>query len=172
MEEPSVCEEQVYNGIYHQYANELRNRLYYKYGNLSRAEDVVQEGFIKLWDRCSEVVYQKVGAFLYTLCNNLAIDKIRAEKVALNFQKGLMIDRDLEDPYFRLRTKEFQTKLESAISALPEKQREAFLLNRIDKLTYKEIAERLGVSQTAIENRISKALKKLSSLEEIKNFSL
>ena len=70
------------------------------------------------------------------------------------------------------RTKEFRLKLETVISNLPEKQREAFLMNRIDKLTYKEIALRLEVSETAIEKRISKALIKLNNISEIKDFSI
>ena len=54
---------------------------------------------------------------------------------------------------------EFKLRLEQAISELPETQREVFLMNRIDKLTYAEIAERLGVSVKAIEKRMGKALK-------------
>ena len=48
-----------------------------------------------------------------------------------------------------------------AIASLPEGQREVFLLNRMDQMTYKEIAEFLGVSQKAVEKRMHKALVKL-----------
>jgi len=58
-------------------------------------------------------------------------------------------------------------KLENAISSLPERQREVFLLNRIEKKTYKEIAELSGVSVKAIEKLIHKALLKLRT--EIEN---
>ena len=59
---------------------------------------------------------------------------------------------------------EFKNELETAINDLPEGQKEVFLMNRIDKLTYKEIAERLGVSQKAVEKRMHKALLKLKNL--------
>ena len=52
-------------------------------------------------------------------------------------------------------------KLEKAISSLPERQREVFLLNRIEKKTYREIAELSGVSVKAIEKLMHKALLKL-----------
>ena len=55
-------------------------------------------------------------------------------------------------------------RLENAIAALPDTQRDVFLMNRIEKLTYREIAERLSVSVKAIEKRMSKALKQLSKL--------
>jgi len=49
-------------------------------------------------------------------------------------------------------------KLKSAIAELPDRQREVFLLSRIDKKTYKEIAELSGVSVKAIEKLMHKAL--------------
>ena len=50
---------------------------------------------------------------------------------------------------------------QSAISDLPEGQREVFLLNRIDKKTYKEIAEMLDISVKAVEKRMNLALQDL-----------
>ncbi|MDT0621557.1 RNA polymerase sigma factor [Croceitalea vernalis] len=169
---PSVCEEQVYNQIYKTHAESLRNYLYYKFGDMQRAEDIVQDSFIKLWSKCSSVIFEKVTGFLYKISRNLMIDNIRSNKVALKFEKSLMPIQDNEDPYFHLRTKEFREKIEETISSLPEKQREAFLMNRIDKLTYKEIALRLEVSETAIEKRIAKALIKLKTITEIKKYSI
>jgi RNA polymerase sigma-70 factor (ECF subfamily) len=49
-------------------------------------------------------------------------------------------------------------KLESVIAGLPEKQREVFLLSRIDKKKYAEIAEMLDISVKAVEKRMSQAL--------------
>lgn len=163
----SVCDEDVYNNLYKTHAEGLRNHLYYKFGNLTQAEDIVQDAFIKLWGKCSTVIYEKAAGFLYTIAKNLFIDTIRSNKVALKFEKENFSIQDNEDPYFHLRTKEFKEQIESVISALPEKQREAFLLNRIEKLTYKEIAIKLEISQTAVEKRIAKALIKLKEITEL-----
>lgn len=167
----SVCDEQVYHDIYTAEVEKLRNHLYYKSGDLVIAEDLAQDSFIKLWKKCAEVVYETVLGFVYTVANHLLIDHFRAKKVALKFDKPEQSEIDHEDPYFVMRTEEFREKIEEVISDLPEGQREAFLMNRIDKLTYKEIAERLDISTTAVEKRMSKALLKLkSSIEEFKNF--
>ena len=48
--------------------------------------------------------------------------------------------------------------MERAIYALPEGQRLVFLMNRIDKRKYREIAEELGISQKAVEKRMHQAL--------------
>ena len=62
---------------------------------------------------------------------------------------------------FLLEEKEFMQKLENAIASLSEKQREVFLLNRIDKKTYTEIAVFLDISKKAVEKRMHNALKVL-----------
>jgi len=53
---------------------------------------------------------------------------------------------------------EFLIKLEKTIADLPKIQREVFLLNRIEKKKYKDIAEQLGISVKAVEKRMHGAL--------------
>ncbi len=169
----SLCNESVYNSVYREQAEKLRNLMYYKCGDLAQAEDLVHDSFVKLWNKCAEVIYDKVGGFLYTLANNLFLDQIRSKKVSMNFEKTLSPQNNTEDPYYQLRSDEFKKTLEDAIAGLPEGQREAFLMNRIDKLTYKEIAAQLGISQTAVEKRISKALGRLQGLiKEFESFNI
>jgi RNA polymerase sigma-70 factor (ECF subfamily) len=76
-------------------------------------------------------------------------------------QKGGGTERNPEDIY---REKEFKQMLEEAISNLPEKQRVVFLMSRIDKMTYQEIAKSLEVSQKTIEKRMHGALSALRKL--------
>jgi len=67
-------------------------------------------------------------------------------------------DRTNESPEFLLEEKEFMARLEKVIADLPEKQREVFLLSRIDKKKYSEISEILDISVKAVEKRMSQAL--------------
>jgi len=169
-DDKSVCNENVYSKIYTEHAPLLRNHLYYKCGDLDEAEDIVQESFIKIWKICREVFGDTITGLIYTIANRLFIDRKRAEKVKLKFEKEQEESIEMEDPHYVFRTQEFKSKLEMAISDLPDGQREAFLMNRIDKLTYKEISARLGISETAVEKRMSKALQKLKeNIEEFKN---
>ena len=84
-------------------------------------------------------------------------------KIVYNFKNAFIEKLEFESPEHLLIQKEFDLKLQSAIAELPEKQRIVFLMNRIDKLTYNEIAERLDLSVKAIEKRMSQALKELNS---------
>ena len=164
----SVCQEDNFHELYTAYAKSLRNYLYYKCGDLNKAEDLSQEALIKLWENCKSVVFEKAKSYLYTVGQRLMINQIRHEKVVLNFEKGSNLSVNQEDPDYVLREKDFGVQLEQAISALPEIQREVFLMNRIDKLSYGEIADLLGLSVKAVEKRMHNALENLrNSVKEL-----
>lgn len=75
--------------------------MYYKCGDLAVAEYLMQEASIKLWNKCAEVLFENVTGFLYTVSNRLFIDKIRSDKVALNFEKLRLPESNSPDPYFQ-----------------------------------------------------------------------
>ncbi|NCP21739.1 MAG: RNA polymerase subunit sigma-70 [Flavobacteriales bacterium CG03_land_8_20_14_0_80_35_15] len=157
----SVCKPQVYESLYNKHAKDLRNYLYYKFGNLESAEDIVQESFIKLWQKCADVVLEKAKSFLYTVATNMFLNEKSHDKVVLKFQQIPQNDTNIESPEFLMLEKEYLVKLQKTLAQLPDGQREVFLLNRIDKKTYAEIAELLNISVKAVEKRMHNALKQL-----------
>lgn len=159
-----VCEEKTYHALYREHAPSLFRFLVYKSGDEARARDTVQDSFLKLWERCKEVLPEKAKSFLFTLANNAFLNEVRHEKVKLNYQSAPHSDVNSETPQYKMEYDEYKMRLEDAINALPEGQREVFLLNRVDNHTYKEMAEMLDVSVKAIEKRMHKALKKLKDL--------
>lgn len=136
----------------------LRKFLYYKSGNLEQAEDLAQEAFMILWKKRQSIDPDKVKSYLFTIANNLFLNEVKHQKVVLKFQKRPQRESSTETPQYLMEEAEFKIKLEKAISSLPEKHRVVFLMNRIDKLTYREIAERLELSVKAVEKRMHKAL--------------
>lgn len=165
----NVCEEKIFERVFSDHAKTLRNFIYFKCGNAAQADDLVQDAFVKLWNNCAKVPFVKAKSYLYTLANNAFLNEVAHEKVKLNYRKigGTSITN--ENPEFVLREKEFKQELETAIANLSEKQREVFLLNRIEKKKYKEIAEMLDISVKAVEKRMHSALVSLRS--EIKYFN-
>lgn len=154
----SVCEEKMFKSIFVAQAEGLRNFMYYKTGNLQQAEDLMQEAFGKLWENCKKVTAVKAKSFLFTVANNTFLNQVAHKKVVLKFEQVGHTDRDNETPAFLLEQAEFKQKLENVIQSLPQGQREVFLMNRIDKLKYREIAEKLDISVKAVEKRMHKAL--------------
>ncbi|SHI92432.1 RNA polymerase sigma factor [Aquimarina spongiae] len=160
----SVCDRPVFTSLFETHAETVRNFIYYKCGNKEQAEDVMQEAFIKLWHNCKKVIYEKAKGFLCTVANNLFLNQVAHQKVRLEYSKLPHRNKNIEAPDFVMEEKEFMDKLQQALAELPEGQREVFLLNRIDKKTYAQIAEMLDISVKAVEKRMHNALKHLRKL--------
>lgn len=158
----SLCSSKVFEEVYKTNVTSLRNYIYYKSGDADLAEDIIQDCFMKIWNNCSNIILKTVKPLLYKMAFNSFLNTVSHKKVVLEHQKSFSNnDQTNEDPEFILEEKEFLKKLEKAISNLTDKQREVFLLNRIDKKTYREISELLNISLKAVEKRMSIALKEL-----------
>ncbi|WP_040279791.1 RNA polymerase sigma factor [Psychroserpens damuponensis] len=157
-DQQNICEVVTFENVYKMFSKDLRRFIFYKTQDLDKTEDILQDTFIKLWDNCSKVKYESVKSYLYTIANNTFLNTIKHDKVVRKHQHSLRVHKNNETPEFILLEKEFMDKLERTINALPEKQKEVFLLNRIEKKTYKEIALQLDVSVKAIEKRMHLAL--------------
>jgi RNA polymerase sigma-70 factor (family 1) len=162
----SVCEEPVFTKIFKEYAKSLHSYLFYKTGNRDLSEDLTQEAFVKLWKNCASVIPESAKGYVFKTANNLLINNYNHQKVVLKFENLPHTDRSNESPEFLLEEKEFKSKLENAISSLPEKQRVVFLMSRIDKKTYKDIAAILGISKQAVEKRMYIALDHLRQISK------
>lgn len=162
----SVCEEATFTKIFKDYAKSLRNYLFFKTGNQELSADLTQEAFTKLWQNCASVVEATAQGYVFKTANNLLINNHSHQKVVLKFEALPHTDRSDENPEFLLEEKEFKLRLENAISELPEKQRIVFLMSRIEKKTYKEIAAMLGISKQAVEKRMYNALDNLRRISK------
>jgi len=160
----SLCNEQVYSQVFLEYSTTLFNYLYYKCGNKALAKDVTQEAFLKLWKHCEKVNYATAKGYVFKIANNTLLNNYAHQKVQLKFSNTKQKQHTNENPEFILETKELQQQINDAIAALPEKQRVVFLLSRIDKKTYNEIAEIIGISRQAVEKRIYNALNTLRKI--------
>lgn len=168
----SLCEEKSFEKVYEENNQRLINFLYYNFGDLEKSRNFSQDAFIRLWNNCKEIAIEKAKAFLYTTAKRLFLDDIAHQKVQLKFQERAKAKDDkAESGEDFLRTEEFKSALEKAISDLPDKQRAVFLMNRIDKMKYAEIAETLDISIKTVEKHISQSLMKVKeALEEFGSF--
>ena len=160
-EEPSICEQKIYNQIFRTHYEVVTRYIYYKCGDLQQAEDIVQNVFVKLWKLCATVSFSKVKAYLYRAANNSFLNEKEHEKIVLKHLKKVTPTVDHESPEYVMQMDEFHEKLKRAIASLPQKEREVYLLSRIENKTYTEIAEMTGLGVKAIERRMSKALVQL-----------
>ncbi|MCB0786591.1 MAG: RNA polymerase sigma-70 factor [Flavobacteriales bacterium] len=126
-----------------------------------KAEDLVQELFIRLWeDRTELSVHTSAKSYLYAAVRNRCLNALQASRklVALDqVEAGLTQEEAADEELYTERA----ARVRAAIAALPEERRKVFTLSRYEGLKYQEIADRLGISVKTVENQMGKALKTL-----------
>lgn len=150
-----------YKNCFDQLFDPLRNYLYYKCGDGDLATDIVQDIFLKVWEKPIDVTSKTIKPLLYKMVNNAFFDHLRKNKVANKYLSRLDLNVNSNSPDEILEFEELKQKYETSLATLGEKQRTVFLMSRMEDLTYKEIAERLSISVKAVEKRMSQALKVL-----------
>lgn len=134
-----------YEGPLLRYAVRLLN------GDVEAARDVVQDAFVKLIQQERAAVADHLAPWLYRVCRNRALDRIRKEQrmqISLpdaQHQNGRLghaaDDPDREQPAERAQQPEMRSRLLVMVADLPERQREVLRLKFQGDLSYREIAE-------------------------------
>lgn len=127
-------------------------------------EDIVQSLFLKLWkDRTTLAIETSLKAFLLKSVRNSCLDEIRHSNVKREHESYVTTHNVLEhvDTENYILYSDLYQQLQQALDKLPEASREAFEMNRFEGLKYKEIAEKLNVSERTVEARIGKAIELL-----------
>lgn len=155
----SSLSESDYRQAFNEYFDGLRNFLYYKTGDGNMAEDLAQDTFVKLWENRDRIDKKTLKSYLYTIASNTAINQLKRNQLKYKFQKLHVAGVDKQSPEFIAQMKEYEEILQRVIGDMPDGSREVFLMNRLEDMKYREIAETLGISVKAVEKRMSKALK-------------
>lgn len=130
--------------------------------NKETSEELVQDVFIKLWNNKEKIdSSDAVVSFIYTIAKNHAIDSLRRNRVKI-FSIDSIHEKDYSEGNKgeeKLLYDEEERRIIEAIERLSPRKKEVFELHRVANLTYKQIAEQLGISTSAVEKNISSALK-------------
>ena len=125
------------------------------------AEEIVQECFIKIWEKRTELRDDvPLKGYLFTTAHHAILNELRRDQ----HQQQLAGQVAATGPVSVANEAEYQ-EMEAlylaALDKLPPRQREAFMLSRQQGLSYSEIAERQGISTKTVEAHIVQALKTL-----------
>lgn len=130
--------------------------------NQDDAADIVQHLFVKLWEKRSEIeILSNVKSYLYRSAYNASLNAVKKSKRQVLFGS---LESEIEpvssdDTSDMLLSQELEGRIEEALEQLPEKCGEVFRMSRFSELSYKEIAEKLGISVKTVENHMGKALR-------------
>ncbi len=156
----TLDDETAFTEIYNRYWDRMYGLSLVKLKSSESAEDVVQEVFSDLWRRRSQVKIENLSAYLGTAIKYSILRKIaRLGKDRLYLvNKGDSYNK-YEQSLVELRF--LREMMDREINRLPEKCRIVFHYSREQQLSNKEIAQKLSISQKAVEKHISVALRKL-----------
>ncbi|MDR2223047.1 MAG: RNA polymerase sigma-70 factor [Flavobacteriaceae bacterium] len=156
----------------HDYYDLYWNDLY-KYSNNiihddTVAADIVQDVFISIWNNYDRLHIENPKAYLFQTVKNQTLQTLKNKKfdtVQLEVVYHLLSDNDLLTTEEQIIFKEqlLQLIYTKAQEILPTKCLEVFTLRYYKNMSYKEIASNLVISESTVENHITKALKLLKS---------
>ena len=146
--------------IYDTHFDDLRRYLIYRSGDQDLSGDIAQNVFMKVWTKKIEIASGNIKSLLFKMATDEFISHIRKKKVEKEYTESIDL-KLIREPDNNDDLLEKKVLFQKALNQLPEKQKTALLMNKMQGLTYKEIAEILNLSQKAIEKRIGLALKAL-----------
>jgi RNA polymerase sigma-70 factor (ECF subfamily) len=136
-------------------------------GNKEIAEDIVQDIFVRLWEKKENIKPVNIEGFIFKVLKNQCISYLRNIKIIDNIKLDLnnlkqieelyRIDFIRDEPYVMIE-KELQLEVDKIIKRLPDRCQEVFILSRVNGLKNREIAHKLGINIKNVERHISKAL--------------
>ena len=129
-------------------------------GCRATAADLVQDLFVRFWRR-PLIQVEELSTYLLRCAGNIAIDHLRSEGARARSSEGWLPEQQSQagsEPQAALEAGNDLRSIETALRGLPERTRQIFLLNRIHGRTYAEIARAMGLSQSAVEKHMMRAL--------------
>ncbi len=152
----------VFKELYSRYSNHVYKFCRFYLEELSEAEDVFQEVFIHYYNQLMSKNYvppEKVNVKSYLLksAKSRCINKMKSSKIQIDIKELNLFSED----YNLLEKKELNQQIKESIELLDDKYKEAFILKEVDGMTFKEIAEHLGLTLSGAQSRVVRAKERL-----------
>lgn len=150
--------------LYKRYYSRLYRFAFSLLKSVEDSENIVQDTFLSFLENIHKIEKDiSVKYYIFTITHNCTISLIRKRSKESKFTEYLRsIQSDEEDVvYSEDEHRELVRKVKLIINQLPDRQREVYLLHKVENLKYKEIAEQLDISVNTVENHISRALKSI-----------
>jgi RNA polymerase sigma factor (sigma-70 family) len=149
------------DGTVAQYDAQLTRYAFHLLGDLDAARDAVQETFIALWGADPDRVGDHLGPWLFAVCRNRSLELARRERIMDTLDSDVvMAEADPEPPPpARAEQLDENRRLLDAIAALPANQQEVVRLKFHGEMSYREISQVTGLSESNVGYLIHKGVR-------------
>jgi RNA polymerase sigma-70 factor (ECF subfamily) len=164
----------AYRQLFEQHAARVYNVALKILGNEQDAEEVTQDVFVTLWKKAKSIRGEsKLSTWLHRVAVNMAINARKKGGMLSTLKQILSLEDSPEleisaaestRPDRQVEMKSARMELAELMSRLPTSQRQAYLLHKLEGLSYKEIAEQMNTTVSAVESLMHRAKTKLQKV--------
>ena len=152
--------------LFDRYCAVLISHTHRKILDIAEAEDVVQDIFIKLWERRKEIVCDNIAGYLFTAARHTALNIIKHRQIIVQYEKDFKHfaeNHPINSTEHIIQKKELEAILMAEIDKLSPRMRQVFILSRQENLSHQQIADRLGISKFTVNDHIKASLRILKT---------
>jgi RNA polymerase sigma-70 factor (family 1) len=151
-----------FRSYYDSYYDQLCFYLNFYTDDVSIKEDVLQEVFLRLWENRDTIEIKYIKTYLFHATRNTVLNYLRDEG-----KRHALLEKWFDQQKYETQGKDcfdieaFMEKLNKIVDQLPPRCQEIFKLSHDEKLTYKQISEKLDISVKTVEAQMGIALKRI-----------
>lgn len=164
MPEESSTEPRDFASLYRATLDPLRRYLSRLLGNASEAQDVAHDAYLRVYPVVAREKATRPRALLYLTARRLAINRLKRRSISPFSREAPATETTpASAPGIaqQIMARQELTLLEQAIAGLPDGCRTVLLLRKVELLSHREIAARLGISVSTVEKQHARALRLL-----------
>ena len=136
------------------------------WANADDIHDIRQEAYVRIYESARNHIPTSARPFIFAIARRLMADRIRRQRIVAIDSVGdldaLNVLVDDVSPERNAAAHQELRQLAIALDGLPAKCREVVWLRRVDDLSQKEVAARLGLSEKSVEKHVMKGMKRLT----------
>ena len=151
--------------LYIRHAPQVKSFVFAIMKSVEETDDIVQDIFLKVWEERAVISQARsFRSYLYTMTRNIVYNRLKHRKVQTKYAGDFCNRQDLHDIEGRIITKDLLAHINEQMENLTEQQKVIYELKRNSDMTYKEIADKLGISPKTVQYHMNNILNKLKKL--------
>lgn len=163
-------DEVAFEVLFHNYKNRVKGFIHKMLPSNICSDNVVQDVFVRIWINRKKIdSTQCFSTFIFTIAKNIVLDELKAavnNKIVFTetgkFKEGTILYETSEQT-----DEELESILTKLVQKMPERRRQIFSLSRFEGFSYRQIAQKLNISENTVDTQIRKSLQFLR--QEIHN---
>ena len=157
---------EAFDALYELYFNKVFSYCLQISKSEQKASDITQDVFLKLWETRQSIKTEKsISPYLFRIARNQLVSAYRETVNSDIYKEYVRYNSSFDNgPQTEIEYEEFRQKVIRCLARIPESQRKVIEMSRLLSMSNKEIADRLGLSEQTVKNRLVMGMKSLRRL--------